>query len=244
MLSCLIVEDAPSAVDILRSYIDKTPFLTLTGTAHNPLEALDVMQTHSVDLMFLDVHMPHITGIEFLKMIQGRCQVIMTTAYSEFALQGYEHAVLDYLLKPISFDRFLQATQRALAPTSPAAPEATVAAAEPQDDYIFVKTKTKGKVIRVKFKDILYVESMRNYVTLYTTEGSVVTQGCIRDLEEQLPDNFVRVQKSYVVSTTHIREVEGNQIFLYGLTPSIPVGETYRRCFFNLLEEKMLGAKK
>ena len=246
MLTCLIVDDEPSAINILKVYVEKTPFLELVATAKDPLEAMQVMRDTSIDLMFLDVHMPHITGIDFLKMVKGKCQVVMTTAHSEFAVEGFEHEALDYLLKPIPFDRFLQAAQRALNQSVPIAspPSPPAPSAETTDNYMFVKTEVKGKVIKIDFKDILYVESRRNYVTIHKVDDSITTYGSISDLEEQLPGNFIRVQKSYIVSVDHIREVEGNQIFLQSLKPAVPLGDTYRRAFLQLLEDKMMGGKK
>lgn len=246
MLTCLIVDDEPSAINIIKSYVEKTPFLALIGTASNPLEAMETMRSNPVDLMFLDIHMPHITGIDFLKMQKGKCQVVLTTAHSEFAVEGFEHEALDYLLKPVSFERFLRAAQRALnqsmAATTPTS--AVPATASPEDDYMFVKTETKGRMLKVNFKDIMYIESMKNYMAIHTAEDAITTYGSIKDMEQELPDNFVRVQKSYIVSMNHVREIEGNQIFLYGMKPHIPLGETYRRHFIRLLEDKLMGGKK
>ena len=247
MLNCLIVDDEPSAINVLTAYIEKTPFLNLVGTAKEPLEAMELMRSTTVDLMFLDVHMPNINGIEFLKMQRGQCQVVMTTAYEEFALQAFEHEALDYLMKPVPFERFLRAAQRALnqsvaKATSPD-PSPSVVVDE-RDDYMFVKTEVKGKMLKIDFRDIMYLEGMKNYVSLYVGEDRIITYSSIKDMEERLPSNFVRVQKSYIVSLDYVRAIEGNQILLHGMKAYIPLGETYRRGFMSLLEDKIMGGKK
>ena len=244
MLSCLIVDDEPSAVSILKKYVEKTPFLNLVATATNPLEAMEVMRNTTVDLMFLDVHMPHITGMDFLKMMRGQCQVVLTTAYSDFAVEAFEHDALDYLLKPVPFDRFLKAAQKALNQSMTATVGSEVLPAEPEDSYMFVKTETKGKMIKVDFKDIMYVEGLKNYVSIYTAEDRIITYTSMKDLVERLPNSFHRVHKSYVVSMDHIREVDGNQILLHGLKAYVPLGDTYRVGFFDHLQNKIMGGKK
>lgn len=247
MLNCLIVDDEPSAVNVLINYVEKTPFLALVGTASNPLEAMELMQSTSVDLMFLDVHMPHINGIDFLKMQRGKCQVVLTTAFSEFALEAFEHEALDYLMKPVPFERFLRAAQRALnqsiGKTAPSN-QASAAATNERDDYMFVKTETKGKMLKVDFKDIMYLEGMKNYVSIYVGEDRIITYSSIKDMEERLPSNFVRVQKSYIVSLDYVRAIEGNQILLQGMKAYVPLGDTYRRGVMTLLEDKIMGGKK
>lgn len=252
MIHCLVIDDQPNSVDILNNYIEKTPFLSLAGTASNPLEAMELMQRTTVDLMFLDVHMPHIDGIEFLKMQQGQCQVIMTTAFTDFALKAFEYEALDYLMKPIPFERFLRAAQRALnqsvdrsAPASRATPMVT----EAKDNYMLVKTETKGKMLKIDYKDIMYLEGMKNYVSIYVGDGEgstdrVITYSSIKDMEERLPSNFVRVQKSYIVCLDYVRAIEGNQILMQGMKAYIPLGDTYRRGFMSMLEDKIVGGKK
>lgn len=252
MLNCLIVDDEPSAVNVLKDYVKKTPFLSLVGTASNPLEAMEAVRNTSVELMFLDVHMPHITGIDFLKMMRGQCKVVLTTAYSEFALEAFEHEALDYLMKPVPFERFLRAAQRALnqsmAQAAPAAASAPTAI-EPEDDYMFVKTESKGKMLKIDFKDIMYLEGLKNYVSIYVGDGQgstnrIITYSSIKDMEERLPGNFVRVQKSYIVSMDYVRAIEGNQILLHGMNAYVPLGNTFRENFLAILEDKIVGGKR
>ena len=238
----MIVDDEESAVNVLRRYVEKVPFLTLAGTALDPLQALEQLRQNPVDLIFLDIHMPHLSGLDMMKLIPPRCKVILTTAYSEFAVKGFELQALDYLLKPISFERFLQAAQRALGAGNAHAPEATHP--EMEQDYLFVKTETKGKMIKVKFSEIMYIEGLKNYVSIYTPEERIVTYSSFLQLEEMLPANFMRVHKSYIVSLDKIKAVDGNQILLYAMKNYIPMGESYRSTFFNALKQRIIGGKK
>lgn len=242
MISCLIVDDEASAINVLKSYVEKTPFLQLLGTASDPLEALKFLHEQKVDLIFLDIQMPHISGLDFMKMIQGKSKVILTTAYSEYAVKGFEQEALDYLLKPISFERFLKAAQRALDVTAFTAPEWQPT--EKENDYIFVKTEMKGKMIKVNFKDIIYIEGLKNYVSIYTQEERIISYLSFKQLEETLPANFMRVHKSYIVSLEKIKAVDGNQILLYNMKAYLPLGETYRTLFFDTLQQKIMGGKK
>jgi DNA-binding LytR/AlgR family response regulator len=241
MISCLVVDDEQSAVDLLCAFIRKTPFLTLAGATTNPLEALSLLQAQPVDLLFLDIHMPQLSGLDLMRLLPGGTRVVLTTAYSEFAVHGFELEALDYLLKPIAFERFLKAAQKArpaAAPLPIAAPEATAPA-----DYIFVKTESKGKMTKVDFADIVYVEGLKNYVSIQTLDDRVVTLLNIKDLEERLPArHFMRVHKSYIVSLDKIRALDGNQIFLKGMNTFVPLGDTYRAAFFEALQ--VMGSRK
>lgn len=243
MITCFIVDDEQGAIDILRTFIEKTPFLSLVGTTTNPLEALQTLQHEAVDLLFLDIHMPQLSGLDLMRLLRGHTKVILTTAYSEFAVAGFELEALDYLLKPVAFERFLKAAQKALnASMAPAArwqPEETPA------DYIFVKTESKGKMSKVNFSEIMYVEGMKNYVAIHTHDGQIITLLNIKDLEERLPSKrFMRVHKSYIVSLDKIQALDGNQIFFKGLKAHVPLGDTYRPAFFEALQEKVMGGKK
>nr|WKN38642.1 response regulator [Tunicatimonas sp. TK19036] len=157
MLSCLIVDDEPRASVLLESHIGKTPFLSLMSTFQSPIAALSFLQKEAIELIFLDIQMPELTGIEFLKILGGKSKVIITSAYTEYAMEGYEHDVVDYLLKPIAFDRFFRAVQKAVNITSIATafvPAPTAAAVERKEDFILVKTEMKGKKIKINVPDI------------------------------------------------------------------------------------------
>ena len=246
MLRCIAVDDEAFATRLLASYIQKIPTLELVGTTTNPLEALQWVQEGRADLVFLDIQMPELTGLQFLKICGNRCKVVLTTAYPEYALDGYEHDVVDYLLKPIAFDRFLRAVQKAqalfpapapLAPPPPPAPVLSAPLAVASADYLFVKGESKNKYLKLNYADILYIQGLKNYVSIHVPGQRVVTYQTLRDLEAQLPQPpFVRVHKSFIISLDHLRMVEGNTL-LVG-TESITVGETYREEFFKLIREK------
>jgi two-component system LytT family response regulator len=215
----------------------------LAGTTTSPLGALQWVQEGRADLVFLDIQMPELTGLQFLKICGPRCKVILTTAYPEYALDGYEHDVVDYLLKPIAFDRFLRAVQKAqallpaAAPALPPAPAPSVPIAPASADYLFVKGESKNKYLKLNYADILYIQGLKNYVTIHLAGQRVVTYQTLRDLEAQLPQPpFVRVHKSFIISLRHLRMVEGHSL-LVG-TESITVGETYREEFFKLIRER------
>lgn len=243
MLTCFIVDDEQSAVDILRQFVAKVPFLTLVGSTTNPLEALATLQQQPVDLVFLDIHMSHLSGLDLVPLLRGRSKVVLTTAHSEFALRGFELEVLDYLLKPISFERFLRAAQKALG-TSAEAP-ARAQPEPPADDYIFVKTDSKSRMQKVEFSSILYVEGMKNYVSIATDTENIITLLNIKDLESRLPaQQFMRVHKSYIVSLNKIRAIDGNHILFKDQNAYVPLGDTYRTAFFAALQEKVMNGRR
>ncbi|UYZ61179.1 LytR/AlgR family response regulator transcription factor [Hymenobacter latericus] len=243
MITCLIVDDEQGAIDILQAYISKTPFLELVGACTNPIDALDLLRSRPVDLLFLDIQMPQLSGLAFMRLLQGKTKVVLTTAYSEFAVEGFELDALDYLLKPIAFERFLKAAQKAL--NASLEPTGRWKPVEQADDYIFVKTESKGKMTKVNFDEIVFVEGMKNYVSINTREDRIVTLLNIKALEDRLPaKKFIRVHKSYIVSLDKIRALDGNQILFKDMKAYVPLGETYRTAFFDALQEKVMGGRK
>jgi len=236
MIRCLAVDDEVYASDIIASFIEKTPFLELIGTITNAFEALGMVQDGKVDLVFLDIQMPELTGIQFLKICGDKCKVILTTAYPEYALEGFDLDVVDYLLKPVSYERFYKAAQKAQAIISPPKEEASVVPS-PQNDFIFIKGDTKNKFIKVNYNEILYIEGLKNYVSVYTANQRIVTYQALRELETQLPHPpFCRVHKSYIVSLEKIKMIDGNALYIG--EQSIPIGDTYREGFFKIVREK------
>lgn len=236
-IRCLIIDDKPLALDILEDYIAKIPFLTLTHRTENPIEGLEWVQNGSVDLVFLDIQMPEITGIQFMKIIKGKCKVILTTAYSEYALDGYEFDVIDYLMKPIPFERFYKAALKAkeiLDVPETGTPSVFLPKNEVDTtDFIFVKTE--HKIQNIPLNSILFVESMQNYVAFHTDNGRILSLQNLRTLEEKLPSpRFIRVHKSYIVAVSKIESVERSRIFIKKQT--IPIGDTYRDAFFEILK--------
>ncbi|HEX8327181.1 MAG TPA: LytTR family DNA-binding domain-containing protein [Hymenobacter sp.] len=246
MIRCLAVDDEAPALLILADYISQLPFLTLVGTTTNPIEALTLVQQGRVDLVFLDIQMPKLTGLQFLKLAGNKCKVVLTTAYPEYALEGYENDVVDYLLKPISFERFFKAAQKALAllpgpsaaAVAPVPMAAAVAAplAPPAAGHMFVKGESKNKFLRVNYADILYIEGLSNYVSIHLPTQRVVTYQTLKELAETLPQPpFLRVHKSFIVSLDKIRMVDGNTIYI--LDKEIPVSDTYREQLYRLIRE-------
>ncbi|QIX60940.1 response regulator transcription factor [Hymenobacter sp. BT18] len=240
MIRCLAVDDEAPALAILADYIGQLPFLRLVGTTTNPIEALTLVQQGQVDLVFLDIQMPKLTGLQFLKLAGNRCKVVLTTAYPEYALEGYENDVVDYLLKPISFERFVKAAQKVLAqgPLSQLlpAPAPAVAPVAASAGHMFVKGESKNKFLRVNYADILYIEGLSNYVSIHLPGQRIVTYQTLRELAETLPQPpFLRVHKSFIVSLDKIRMVDGNTIYLHD--KEIPVSDTYREQLYRLIRE-------
>lgn len=239
MIRCLVVDDEPLALDIIVDYISKVPFLTLVKSTISAIEGLSLVQNDEVDLVFLDVQMPELTGIQFLKIINGKCDVILTTAYSQYALEGYDLDVTDYLLKPIAFDRFYKAAQKVLQKkqdNSP--PPVQIAEASVQNslnNFIFVKTE--HKIQKIYLDDILYIEGLKDYISIFTKTERIITLQNMKKMEDTLPSkSFVRVHKSYIIALDKIDSIERSRIQISDKI--IPVGDTYRDYFFKLIENK------
>jgi DNA-binding LytR/AlgR family response regulator len=231
-INCLVVDDEELARNLLENYIGRLPHLTLVGKCRDPFEALEALSSQSVDLLFLDIQMPGMTGMEFLRTLKKKPLVIFTTAYSEFALESYNYDATDYLLKPFGFERFVQAVNKATdllalrktAESSPALRE-QVAEAPAAKDFLLVKSE--HKVHRLRFEDISYVEGMREYVAFHTPQGRVLSLNSLKSLEEELPnDQFLRIHKSYIVAIGKIAAIEGNQVQIG--KEKLPIGASYR----------------
>jgi two-component system, LytTR family, response regulator len=248
MIKCLIVDDEQHAIDILTHYISQTPFLQLAASTTNPIEGLQIINEQKIDLIFLDIQMPELSGLDFIKAIHGKAKVILTTAYSEFALESYELDVVDYLLKPIRFPRFLQAVQKV-------AKEAPEPAKEPLDhspfrqlaeaqgeagDYIFVKTESKGKLLKINLADIDFIEGMKNYVAIHCGEKKTLVYTSMKELEERLSKNFLRVHKSFIIPIGKITGIEGNLLRLKNVNSEILIGENYKADLMEIIRNKMI----
>lgn len=241
-ITCLIVEDEPLARNLMIAYVEKVPYLQLLKACSNPLDAIDFLRDNAVDLLFLDVQMPEITGITLLKVLRKKPFVILTTAYSEYALEGYELDILDYLLKPITFERFLKAVEKANQrmniftknPTEIVISEKT----EPKQNFIFVKDGTKQ--IKVRLSDILYIESLKDYVRIYTKTQKIVSLLTMKALEAQLPvTEFIRIHNSFIVSFEAIEAIDKEKVQI-GET-FLPVSDTYKKSFKEFIEGGNLG---
>jgi DNA-binding LytR/AlgR family response regulator len=211
MLTCIIIDDEPLARKGLKEYISDVDFLELAGEFDNPLKATDILGRQQVHLVFLDIHMPKISGIDFLRTLQNPPLVILTTAYPQYALEGFDLSVLDYLLKPISFDRFFKAVLKARDHYEHRHPVNVSAQPESKDDYIFIKSD--NKLVKLAYNDIVFVEALQNYVTIHTSDKKFITYLTFKSMEESLPaDKFIKVHKSYLVAIASIGSIEGNEI--------------------------------
>lgn len=238
-LRCVIVDDEPLAREGLASYVQEVDFLHLTTTCQHPLELMQLLDQKPVDVLFLDIQMPKMSGIDFLKVVKQPPLVILTTAYPSYAVEGFQLNVLDYLLKPITFERFLAAAQKAkdYHRLLEQADQSETAKAVSNDDYFFIKCGNKFE--KLLYDEILFVEGMQNYVTFYTTRGKFITLLTLKDLEQNLASHsFLRVHKSYVVSIPKIEGIEGNELFIQ--THRIPISRTVRdQVLHTLLSDKL-----
>ncbi|HKB44175.1 MAG TPA: LytTR family DNA-binding domain-containing protein [Chitinophagaceae bacterium] len=238
MINCIIVDDEQHAIDILDHYVKQTPHLNLVASFTNPIEALQLLGQQKIDLAFLDIQMPELSGIDLIKAIQGKTKVILTTAYSEFALEGYELYVVDYLMKPIRLPRFLAAVQKAVEQIN-AGNETQKETAE--DDYIFVKTESKGKLLKINLGDIDYIESMKNYMAIHRGGQKTLVYTSMKELEDRLPKKkFIRVHKSFIIPVSRITGIEGNLLRLKNVTAEILIGENYKAELMEIIRGKMI----
>ena len=237
MISCIIVDDEQHAIDILVHYVNQTPHLHLVANYTNPIEALQLLGRQKVDLVFLDIQMAELSGLDFIKAIQGKSKVILTTAYSEFALEGYELYVVDYLLKPIRLPRFLAAVQKAMEQIQ----TGNESRDTPADDYIFVKTESKGKLLKINLAEIDYIESMKNYVAIHRGGQKTLVYTSMKELEEHLPKKqFIRVHKSYIIPISRLTGIEGNLVRLKNVTAEILIGKNYKAELMEIIRGKMI----
>ncbi|MCF6405921.1 LytTR family DNA-binding domain-containing protein [Chitinophaga filiformis] len=225
-MNCVIIDDEPLAREGLSNYVREVDFLHLVDTCTNPVELIQLLDKHPVDLIFLDIQMPKMNGLDFLKIVQKPPMVIITTAFPSYALEGFQLNVMDYLLKPITFDRFFKAANKAKEYyqllNKPAQSDAHKT--EKEEDYFFIKCGSKYE--KIYFNDILYVQGMQNYVTIYTRKGKYMTLLYLKNLEENLDKkSFIRVHKSYIVSIDKIEGIEGNEIFIQ--SNKIPISRNY-----------------
>lgn len=224
--SCIIIEDEPLALERTKGFVMKTPFLNLHETFDNALEGLAYLKSNKIDLLFLDINMDELSGIELLESSTLDCQVIITTAYSEYALKGYELNVSDYLLKPFTFERFLQAVNKLH-------DKKTVLSNELDTKFIFIKTE--NRLEKVNLDEILFIEGMRDYRRIHTINKRIMTLQNFSELEQLLPAKLIcRVHKSYMVSISKIDEIERSRIKIS--KHIIPISETYRTHFYSQIK--------
>lgn len=234
-IRCLVLDDEPLAIELLKDYISKITFLELVDATTDAFSAIDKIENNEVDLIFLDIQMPDIDGIQFMKIIQNKCKVILTTAYEKYAIEGYKHSVIDYLLKPISFTVFYESTLKARQyfANIEAKPVQSIAENN-QKTFFFVKAD--GKNIMVQHSEIVFIEGLKDYILIHLQNQKLVVLENLKDIEEKLPRNdFKRIHRSFIVRTDKIIAVEGNQILLKD--KAIPIGETYKHDFFRWIED-------
>lgn len=226
-IQCIVVDDEPLAVQVIEAFISKMPELQLQRSFSNPLEALAYLkQEPSVKLVFLDIQMPELTGVEFMQLLQNQVDVVIISAYDEYALDGFQYEATDYLLKPVSFDRFVKAVQK-------------VVNKQPKDislvqnEFIFIRTDKR--IVRINLSEILFIEALRNYVAIQTVSQKILTLQNLRGIEDILPpQKFIRVHKSFITAIDKIDSVERQRIFIGAHT--IPIGDTYVKQFFEAIK--------
>lgn len=234
MLQCLIIDDEPIARKGLKEYIDDADFLQLAGEFDNPLKAMDTIMKEKIDLIFLDIQMPKMTGLEFLKSLPQPPLVIFTTAYPQYAVEGFDLNAVDYLLKPFSFDRFWKAVLKARAIKE----SNFVPGNSAEDDYFYIKSD--NKLVKVNYADVLYAEALQNYVAIYTDQKKLITYLTFHSIEEHLPPTrFVKTHKSYIVAMNKVESIEGNEIKIG--QHRIPISRTEKETVLEkLLQNKLL----
>jgi len=241
----MVVDDEKHAIEVLESFIGKVPMLKLVFSTTKPLEAFQYVQQHQVDLIFLDVHMPELEGIDFLKLLNGKAKAILTTAYPEYALEGYELDIADYLLKPILFERFLKAVQKVSMQLTPPEKNSSLDKSPSlESEYIFVRTESRGKLSRVNINDILYIEALGNYIGIFTKKTKILTLLTMKEIEEELQrvNLFIRIHKSYIVNSLMISTVDGNRVFVD--QKELPIGDKYKERILRMLSNRIVGGKK
>lgn len=236
-ITCLIVDDEPNAVQLLVDHVRKVPFLELKGTCFDAFEVLEFLKKDSVQLIFMDINMPQLTGMDLAAMLPRDQHIIFSTAYAEHALEGYEYNAIDYLLKPVTFKRFMQAVTKAQsvlsqpATTTPVAQEPVATA-----KYIFVKS---GKqLIKVEYDKILYLEALKEYVNIMTADSKMMIYKRMKELEEQLPANFIRIHNSHIVNIDHVQHIADNQVVIG--KARLAVSASYREAFLRRINQRLL----
>ncbi len=235
-MKCIAVDDEPMALGIVEKYINKVPFLELEKSFRDSLDALDFLQKNQVDLIFLDINMPDLSGIQFLRSLTSQPLVIFITAYSEYALQSYDYQAVDYLLKPVEFDRFLKAANRAMKQFKLLTSQDSVFTPSEKDKKDYVIIKSGAEMIRIKNSDIHYVESAGNYVIFFTENQKIMSLMNMKEVLSMLPSSqFSRIHRSYVVAFRHIDLIERHQVTINKRI--IPIGSIYRESFIEKISK-------
>jgi two-component system, LytTR family, response regulator len=238
MIRCIVIDDEPYARDLLKEFISKVPHFQLVGIFSSALQALPALSKNPVDVLFLDIQMPDLSGIDFLKSLDKRPSVIFTTAYAEYAIEGFELDVVDYLLKPFDFQRFLKAANKITQKIEKPEPEITPP--HHNDAFIFVKDGTK--LVKVELRSIRFIKGTREYVTIYTTDKKIMSLQSMKNLESELPVDFIRVHNSFIVNIRAIDSVTKTDVMIG--EEIIPIGVTYKKDFLEHINRYLPGASK
>jgi DNA-binding LytR/AlgR family response regulator len=241
-MKCLAIDDEPLALDIIREFCNKINFLHLVAASTNPVEAVRILNQQSIDLIFLDIQMPNISGLEFIRSIKNPPLVIFTTAFANYALDGFELNAIDYLVKPFSFERFFRAVNKAyeifsLKETKNLSSSENFTEAREITKYLMVKVEYS--TVKVDLENILYIEGLKDYVKIYSGKKPLLTKSTMKHIEDKLPaDEFIRVHKSFIVAFSKIESIENNRIVMG--EKRIPIGNQYKQGFYKMLESKKL----
>lgn len=231
-IKCLIVDDEPLAINIIKEYISQVPQLELVTTCPDAIQAFQALNEHAIDLLFLDIEMPHLNGINFIKSLANPPAIILTTAYRDYALESYEIDVIDYLLKPISFPRFFKAVTKYLKTTNQNTPLPQVTNSTTRSGSIYVYSNKKN--IKVYFDEILYIESIKDYVRIHTTKKNIISKDTITNYETLLPSSFFRIHRSFIVNSAKISAFTPHDIEIGD--KELPIGTSYKKKVMELLK--------
>lgn len=233
-LKCLAVDDEPLALDVIESHLSHFPELELAGRCANAIQAAEILKHKEIDLLFLDIQMPEITGINFFKSLEKKPMVIFTTAYGEYAVEGFELEAIDYLLKPIALERFTKAVEKAKEFYA-LKNSGEIESSTMDDEHIFVKSNQK--LVRINYNDILYVEAFADYVKIFTPERRIVTLQTMKNMEAKLPsDKFCRVHRSFILAMKHVQAFSSTEVEVNGR--KIPIGKNYKDNFVSLMKQR------
>lgn len=237
-LRCIAIDDEPLALKQMKAYIEKTPFLEMVGLCRNAFDAMTVIGDTAPDLLFVDINMPELSGVDFVRSLNGKQMIIFTTAYSEYALDGFQVSAVDYLLKPIAYTDFLKAATKAQQLLAMKNTQANVAAASADSDYLFVKSEYK--TVRVQLSNVEYIEGMKEYVKIHIVDSKpIITLLSMKGLEEKLPqDRFMRIHRSFIINLSKITAIERQRVIIG--KEYLPIGEQYSAAFFKRIDEKMV----
>lgn len=232
-MNCLAIDDEPLALNVIKDFCSKLEFLNLVDTCTNAIDALHILENQDIDLMFLDIQMPNINGLEFAKTMTNPPMIIFTTAFSEHALEAYDLNAIDYLVKPIPFDRFLKSVNKVQSLYKLQNTNQKPSIKE------FMMVKADYATLKVSFKDILYVEGLKDYVKIFIQDQMILTKTTMKNIEGKLPhQHFIRIHKSYIVNLLNIEKIESNHI-IYG-HERLPIGNSYRNVFFEMIDQYKL----